>query len=466
MKHRTIAIVSVAALLLSLMVWSFGSSAASFGSKAPANEAIEANGQATDSSVRAPGDDDETVDADLGKFGSKIDREEYLRLRGEYFGRLRGIEPGRPFDPQMRSRAIEQMDRQEKGRRIESLVNGGLTPAAGGAWTALGPTTITNGQSLQGGNTAVSGRVTAIVVDPGNASNVYLGTAQGGVWRSQDGGTTWAAIFDSADSLAIGALALAPSDTTKLYVGTGEFNGCGDCFFGAGLYRIDNVNTSPSLVGPINPTQTVSNFTYPVFNGRGITKIVVHPTDPTIIFVSTGRGVAGSGANSLGLVGSVPSLATRGLWRSTNATSAAGSVTFQKLVVTTDNSPDAPATGNVDTTDIVMEPGVPNNLLVAVIGLSSPTAGLGGIYRTTNALAGTPTFTQVLSTPLNVRTNLAINKVGSVVTAYAATSETPTNPPNTNCTTSGTGALRSQIDPFNQMSTWPTQLGGDRKSVV
>ena len=50
--------------------------------------------------------------------------------------------------------------------------------------------------------------------------------------------------------LAIGALAVPPSDPTKLYVGTGEFNGCADCFFGAGLYRIDNVNTSPTLVGP------------------------------------------------------------------------------------------------------------------------------------------------------------------------------------------------------------------------
>ena len=216
------------------MVWSFGSSAASSNSKATANDSIDAN----ESSVPQQAEEDDFVDADLGKFGSKIDREEYLRLRGEYIGRKRGIEPGRPFDPSMRGRALDQMDRQEKGRRIESLVNGDLTPSlgtdAGGAWTPLGPTSITNGQALSGGDTAVSGRVTAIVVDPTNANNVYLGTAQGGVWRSLDGGTTWTAIFDSADSLAIGALALAPSDPTILYVGTGEFNGCGDCFFGVG----------------------------------------------------------------------------------------------------------------------------------------------------------------------------------------------------------------------------------------
>jgi len=447
MKYRATAITLLTALVLFLMAWSFVSSAASSAGNAPPPNSSEVQ-----EATRAQGDEDEAVDADLGKFGAKIDREEYLRLRGEYFGRLRGIEPGRPFDPDMRTRAIEQMDRQEKGRKIESLISGGFAPAAGGAWTSLGPTSITNGQALQGGNTAVSGRVTAIVVDPGDASKVYLGTAQGGVWRSLDGGTTWASMFDSAQSLAIGALALAPSDPTILYVGTGEFNGCGDCFFGAGLYRIDNVNTSPALVGPINNSQTVGNLNYGPFTGRGITKIVVDPTNAATIFVSTGRGIAGSGANSLGAI--VP-MATRGLWRSTNATSAAASVTFQKLVVTTDASVDSPATGNVDTTDIVIEPGVPNNLLVAVIGATTT----GGIFRTTNALAATPTFAPVLSTAQGVRTNLTINKVGSLVTAYAATSETPANA--TGCqVVTNSGAVRKQSDPFNLNNTWVTQLTG------
>src|SRR6266550_157532 len=387
MKHRTIAIVLVTALLLCLMAWSFVSSAASGSNNAPANASTEAN----ESSVPPQGEEEEAGDPDLGKWASRIDRDKYLRLRDEYIGLKRGIEPGRPFNPEMRARAIEQMDRQERGRKIDSIVNGSLTPAAGGAWNALGPMNITNGQPLSGGSTSVSGRVTAIVVDPGDANKVYLGTAQGGVWRSLDGGTTWTAIFDSAQSLAIGALALAPSDPTKLYVGTGEYNSCGDCFFGVGLYRIDTVNTTPILVGPINPPMTQGNLVYNVFTGRGITKIVVDPANAANVFVSTARGIAGSGANALGQA--PPTMATRGLWRSTNATAAAGSVAFQKLVVTTDQSVDSPGTGNIDTTDIVIEPGVAaNNLLVAVIGQST---AVGGVYRTTNALAGSPSFTQV-----------------------------------------------------------------------
>ena len=61
--------------------------------------------------------------------------------------------------------------------------------------------------------------------------------------------------LDSADSLAIGALALPPSDPT-VYIGTGEFNGCADCFWGGTLSH-RHVNTTPSLVGPISPSQTV-----------------------------------------------------------------------------------------------------------------------------------------------------------------------------------------------------------------
>src|SRR5712692_771673 len=305
-----------------------------------------------------PGEEDGN-DPDLppGMRGS-IDKETYLRMRDEYVALRRGIEPGRPFDPEARGRAIEKMEEQQ--RQLESGSNGsvfdrlaaffGIGPSAGPAWTALGPAPLPNGF---GG--AVTGRITAVVVDPTNSNTVYLGAAQGGVWRSLDGGATWTSIFDSAQSLAIGALALAPSDHTILYVGTGEFNGCGDCFFGAGLYRIDNADTSATLVGPINPSQTISNLTYNIFNGLSISKIIVHPTDPATIFVATARGVGGSGANTFSVV---PPMATRGVYRSTNATSAAGSITFQKVVVNTDSAGtfDTPATGNADISDMVMEP--------------------------------------------------------------------------------------------------------------
>jgi hypothetical protein len=401
--------------------------------------------------------DEEETEPDFpkGRRGN-IDEGTYLRRRDEYIARLRGIEPGRPFDPGARGRAIRQMERAQtlqaestKSSYFNKLTSvfGSETPLAS-IWAELGPRPLPNGSAQGGGVVAVSGRVTAIVVDPTNANKVYLGTAQGGVWRSLDAGVNWTPIFDSAQSLAIGALAIAPSSPGTLYVGTGEFNGCGDCFFGAGLYRIDNADTAATLVGPINPSQTISNLTYNILNGRTISKIVVDPNNAATIFVSTGRGIGGQGANSLGLV---PAIATRGVYRSTNATAPASSVAFQKLVVTTDNSPDSPATGNVDTPDIVMEPGNANNILVSIVGVSTT----GGVFRTTNAQAANPVFSQTLSVPAGIRTALTINKVGSTVTVYAATGETPTV--TTVCATNFKGALHKSVDGG---ASWTGQLAG------
>src|SRR5437764_12236453 len=326
MKRKTVATIAIVTLLLVLMIWSFGSSAANQQANAPEQNpsvAPQPNAVFQDTDEQEP-------DADLGKFGSRINREEYLRARDEYIARKRGIEPGRPFDPTLRGRAIEQMDRQEKNSRLESIVSGDLTPAAGGAWSAIGPLTLPNGVGSNSGPT--SGRLTANAIDPTNSSKVYLGTAQGGVWRSLDGGTTWTSIFDNAQTMAIGALAVAPSSPSTLYVGTGEFNSCGDCFFGVGLYRVDNADTAATLVGPINPSQTFNNLTYQPFTGRSITKILVHPTDANTIWVSTARGVGGSGANAFS--NTIPTIAPRGVFRSSNAMSA--TPTFQKLLVNSD----------------------------------------------------------------------------------------------------------------------------------
>jgi hypothetical protein len=363
-----------------------------------------------------------------------IDKAEYLRLRDEYIGLLRGIDPALPIDLARRSDAIRTMEHQVPTRP-------GNVPFPG--WMPLGPSPVPNGQTQQFPNvTPVSGRATCVVVDPTNSNKVYLGTAQGGVWRTLDGGATWTPIFDTAQSLSIGALALAPSNASILYVGTGEPNNSADSYFGVGVYRIDNADTTATLVGPINPsitTGTTTALTYNCFNGRTISRILVNPTDPANIFVSTAAGVAGAAGNALS--NTIPPLALRGVFRSANATAAAGTVTFQKIVVNTDGSLDAPGTGNTSIFDMVFEPGNANNLLVSTSG-----AATGGvIMRSTNALAATPTFTQVLFPGFNgLVMHLAINKVGAVVTAYVASNEPSTVAA---CSSIGqAGRVRKSID--------------------
>ncbi len=353
-------------------------------------------------------------DPDLPAFlRGKIDKQTYLKLRAEYIGRIRGIDLNNPADPHIRMNAIRTMEQQEQRiyrNQSQSATRGTIvpfSPPSSTTWTELGPSPIPNGQTdpnlNPAGEVAVSGRVSAIAVHPTNPNIVYVGAAQGGVFRSLDGGATWTPLLDSALSLAVGAIAIAPSQPSTIYVGTGEGNFSLDSFFGVGVYRIDNADTTPVLVGPLNKNGSNAD----IFTGLAISQILVHPTDPNTIFVSTMLGFSGLDGSTAAV------LPARGLYRSTNAAGPAGSVTFTKLTVAT-------VSGNRDITDIAMEPGNPNNLVAAVFGNAVP--GDGGYYRTTNALAATPAFTQTLQLDA-ITMKFAINKVSSTVTVLAGSGD-------------------------------------------
>ena len=75
------------------------------------------------------------------------------------------------------------------------------------------------------GATNIGGRVTDLEMPPSDLQTIYVGTASGGIFKTENQGADWTPIFDDALSLAIGDIALAPSDENILYVGTGEPNG-------------------------------------------------------------------------------------------------------------------------------------------------------------------------------------------------------------------------------------------------
>src|SRR5262249_50225555 len=160
-----------------------------------------------------------------------------------------------------------------------------------------------------------------------------------------------------------------------------------DSFDGVGLYRIDAAKTTASVVGPINPVPTNTGISPPAgaFTGRSISRIVVHPTLPGTVFVSTVAGVNGfSGNDPLG--GTVPPLALPGLYRSSNASGAPGSVSFERTAVPNPGPCfDTPCTGSRNIDDLLLDPGDPNTLTLWQNGAA--VAGDGGIWRSTNALA-------------------------------------------------------------------------------
>ena len=165
-------------------------------------------------------------DPDLPNFSSGADKFQFLKARDANIQMIRGLDWTLPYNPRLK--AIGEMQKQENAN---ALNRSNLVQSSN--WIELGPDPIPNGQTT-GVSVAVSGRTTAIVVNPTNANIVYVGTANGGIYRTTDGGTTWIQIFDGASSLAIGALALAPSSPSTLYVGTGEANLSADSYAGIG----------------------------------------------------------------------------------------------------------------------------------------------------------------------------------------------------------------------------------------
>jgi photosystem II stability/assembly factor-like uncharacterized protein len=329
--------------------------------------------------------------------GMKISKEEYLRLRNEQLMYLRGLDSAKPDS---RTNAIRQMEQQERQMAAGNLL---ASPQQfPRSWRPLGPAPIPINA-----NVSYSGRVSCIAVDPTDANTVYVGTAQGGLYRSTDGGTTWTSLMDNALSLAIGAIAIAPSDHTTVFVGTGEADFSGDSFFGVGVYRITNANTTATLTGPLNQTAGAVD----IFTGRAISRIIVHPTDPNTIFVSTTSGIAGIGGTNAGLT--VPNA---GIYRSTNAMGA--TPTFAQLTIQ----------GTLGTSrsviDLATEPGNGNRLLAGVVG----SGGDGGVYLATDALSATPTFNRVNtvttsdgSTTGRLQFSVQKDQGTGVVTVYAGT---------------------------------------------
>ena len=269
-------------------------------------------------------------DPDRPPVGKKFDEAEYLRQRSEYIARLRGSDPNRPALSDDRVQAAQQYA-AARAQKTATRRAGALPILA---WQEIGPAPVPNGQVQGGGTVPVSGRVTAVEIDPTDPNIVYVGTANGGVYRTTDGAAHWESIFDDGQSLAIGSLTLAPSDPTILYVGTGEANGSCDSFSGAGLYRIEAAKTTATIVGPINPIPVNNGLAGATgaFTGRSISRILVHPSQPGTIFVGTAGGVIGIGCDPP-FDNSLPPLALRGLYRSANATAAPTSVSFERIRV-------------------------------------------------------------------------------------------------------------------------------------
>lgn len=118
---------------------------------------------------------------------------------------------------------------------------------------------------------AVGGRLTGVAGVPGDPSTIYFAAAQGGVWKSTDGGRNFESIFDDQATQSIGSIAIAPSDPNVIYVGGGEANPRGNVQIGLGIWRSTDAGSTWKQVWK----------TY----GQ-IGEIVIDPTDPDTAYAA------------------------------------------------------------------------------------------------------------------------------------------------------------------------------------
>jgi hypothetical protein len=167
--------------------------------------------------------------------------------------------------------------------------------ARGESWVSIGPF----GMEIKNGD-VINGQMNAIAIDPRDANIIYAGAAEGGVWKTRDGGGSWIPLTDmqlvrtllggsKKGTMSIGALAIDPGKPQTVYAGTGDPNvAC--CFAGPslGVFRSIDGGASWTPTGADALKAGCSNF---AIGTSVVNRIVIVPGRQSTIFAATNTGV-------------------------------------------------------------------------------------------------------------------------------------------------------------------------------
>ncbi len=117
-----------------------------------------------------------------------------------------------------------------------------------------------------------AGRVNGVAGVPGQPNVFYAGSVGGGVWKTTNSGRSWFPIFDSQPIASIGAVAVAPSNSDIVYVGSGEADMRSQISYGNGIYKSTDAGKTWAHIG--------------LDSTRQIGRILIDPRDPNIVFVA------------------------------------------------------------------------------------------------------------------------------------------------------------------------------------
>ncbi len=194
------------------------------------------------------------------------------------------------------------------------------------------------------------GRTVAVSGVEGQPNVYYFGGVGGGVWKTVNGGITWEPIFDSQPISSIGAISVAQSNPSVIYVGTGEADFRSNLTYGNGVYKSTDGGSTWKNIG--------------LTESQHISRIAIDPHNPDVIFVAAMGSAYGPSAE-------------RGVFRSTD-----GGATWQKVLFKDEN------TGAID---ITLDPDNPQSMWAALVhdqrppwSAYPPVTTNGAIFKSTD----------------------------------------------------------------------------------
>jgi large repetitive protein len=239
---------------------------------------------------------------------------DHVKERSAWFYRGR-IVRGK-LSAELRRRAYNQK-MQRRAQRAAAL-SAAMPATSSAPWTPLGPAPLASdasGTGLQDYH-QVAGRATAVAIDPADptGNTLYIGAAQGGIWKSTNAAdanasnVAWTPLTDDQATLSIGSIAIQPGNSnlakTVVLAGTGEANNAADSYFGLGMLRSADGGNTWNLI----PTANGGALS---FSGLGGTRMA---------FSTANTAVAAMATSSEGLVDeAITASITRGLYTSSDA---------------------------------------------------------------------------------------------------------------------------------------------------
>ena len=226
----------------------------------------------------------------------------------------------------------------------------------------------------QRGPSLTSGRISDVAVDPKKPSIWYVAAASGNLWKTENRGNTWTAVFEDYGSYSLGAVTVDPRDSNVVWLGTGENNNQRSVGYGDGLYKSTDAGKTWTRMG-LESSEHIQN-------------ILVDPRNSDVVFVSAIGPLWSAGGD-------------RGLYKTTD-----GGRSWKAVLA---------VSGDTGVTDVVMDPKNPDVLYAAAYQRRRAVGQLigggpeSGLYKTTNGGRSWTRLTKGLPTVEIGRIGLGIN---------------------------------------------------------